>query len=55
MPTFEVDFNYTEPAFATVPFIADSLEDAQDQAMNYIMDEYPEALDVQIVRVYEVE
>ncbi len=51
---YEVDFSYVEPRFGQVETDADAKENAEADALDYIKQFYPEAMDIKIEAVREV-
>lgn len=51
---FKVDFTYNEPRWGDVEVPVDTKDDAEYEALMYIKDIYPEAIDVEITSIKEV-
>jgi hypothetical protein len=48
MPAFEVDYSGKELTFGTYPVNADDADQAEEFAIEYVKETYPELLDVQV-------
>lgn len=55
MTHYLVDFNYTMPEYGTVTITADSYEDAEVAALEYIRETYDEAKNIDIESIKELE
>lgn len=54
MPAFEVDYSGKELIFATYLVNADDDDQAEDFTIEYVKDNYPELLDVEIEAIREL-
>lgn len=52
---YQVDFSYTVPEWSDVTLQADSEDDAAEQAKKIIEQLYPEAIDVEIDNIRQIE
>lgn len=57
MKQWHVDYSYSEPRWGDVEFPAHDIprEEVEAEARTFIEDMYPEALDIEITRVEEIE
>lgn len=54
MANFIVDFNYSMPEYGTVTVSADSYEEAEEAALEYVRETYDEAKNIEIESIKEL-
>lgn len=54
MTNYEVDVNYLDRVFDTIPVEADDKDEAEFQALNIVRDGNPEASNVEVGEVREI-
>lgn len=54
MANFIVDFNYAMPEYGTVTISADTYEEAEEAALEYIRETYDEAKNIEIESIKEL-
>lgn len=53
--TYEVDFSYDDPIIGSIVVVADDADDADYEATMHITRSYPEAINIEIIEVREIE
>lgn len=55
MTNYEVDYSYKMEEYGTLPVNADSVEDAEQQTLDYVRETYPDNLGIEIETVREIQ
>lgn len=54
MPNYLIDFNYSMPEYGTVTISADTYEEAEEAALEYVRETYDEAKNIEIESIKEL-